>query len=66
MIRDLYEELNQPSEPIFKKALKNRGIATNKGELDFIKEDTTKQVQAPVNKLTGKIASPYLFAELQA
>ena len=34
--------------------------------MDFIKEDTTKQVQAPLNKLTGKIASPYLFAELQA
>ena len=66
MIRDLYEELNQPSEPIFKKALKKRATPFTKADLVFLKADTARQVQAPILKLTGKIAAPFLFSELQA
>ena len=68
-IEEVFEELNFPSAPRFKRVLKQRGIAFTAGEVDgLVRVETTQQVQAQRYKFDGKIAAADLnsrwFADL--
>lgn len=68
-MEDLFAELNYPSAPILKRALKARGIPFTNAEVDrLVKSETVRQVQAPSYAYTGKVVSRKLndafFADL--
>ena len=57
-IQEVFEELNFPSAPRLKRVLTARGTAFDVKDVDrLVKGESTRQVQAPVPLLTGKIAA---------
>ena len=57
-IRRLFEDLNQPSEPRLKQALKARGIPfTNEQVSSIVKGSASRQIFAPRQRYVGKVTS---------
>ena len=57
-IRRLFEDLNQPSEPRLKQALKARGIPfTNEQVSRIVKGSASRQICAPRQRFVGKVTS---------
>ena len=57
-IRRLFEDLNQPSEPRLKQALKARGIPfTNEQVSRIVKGSASRQIFAPRQRYVGKVTS---------
>ena len=66
-VREVFEELNFPSEAVLRRALKGRGIPfTNDIIEQVVKGEAVRQVQAPRYKFTGKIAASDLNSKLFA
>ena len=68
-IAQVFEELNFPSAPLLKQALRQRGISfTSRAVDELVKREASRQVQAPAPQPTGKVAADRLhdvwFADL--
>ena len=66
-IKEVFEELNYPSAGVLKRVLKSRGIPFNPKDVEaLVKQDVTRQVQAPAYQFRGKIAATNLNSRLFA
>ena len=57
-IREVFEELNRPSEPRLKQVLRQRGIPFDAATVKaVVSRSTEKQLQAPAYRYQGKITA---------
>ena len=66
-LSSVYEELNFPSADVFYRALKKRGIAVTKKDVqDFVSSRAERQIIAPPPKFKGHVVSEDLNARWAA